>query len=200
MAKYQEVNPGLFAIVTFPFLFAVMFGDIGHGLIILSAAIYMILNERRLARSDLGEVSFVRFFFLRFVAEITPIFVDQRPVLFVRPSSSCPAAFADNKFSGRYIILLMGLFSIYTGLMYNDIFSKSLHIWHSGWTFTEANGLITGESNGHTYPFGVDPGWHGADNALLFTNSYKMKMSIVLGVIHVRLFLFILHFWLTLSS
>lgn len=200
MAKYQEVNPGLFAIVTFPFLFAVMFGDIGHGLIILSAAIYMILNERRLARSDLGEVSFVRFFFLRFVAEITPIFVDQRPVLFVRPSSSCPAAFADNKFSGRYIILLMGLFSIYTGLMYNDIFSKSLHIWHSGWTFTEANGLITGESNGHTYPFGVDPGWHGADNGLLFTNSYKMKMSIVLGVIHVRLFLFILHFWLTLSS
>lgn len=29
--RYREVNPGLFAIVMFPFLFGVMFGDIGHG-------------------------------------------------------------------------------------------------------------------------------------------------------------------------
>lgn len=61
VAKYQEVNPGLFAVVTFPFLFAVMFGDIGHGLIILSAAIYWIVNERRLAKADLGEVRSIKF-------------------------------------------------------------------------------------------------------------------------------------------
>lgn len=81
----------------------------------------------------------------------------------------------------------MGTFSVYTGLMYNDIFSKSLHIWHSGWDFLEpgSNGVSYAVSNGHMYPFGVDPAWHGADNGLVFTNSYKMKMSIVLGVIHV---------------
>lgn len=57
IATYQEVNPGLFAIITFPFLFAVMFGDIGHGFIILFAALYMIANEKRWARGGLGEVS-----------------------------------------------------------------------------------------------------------------------------------------------
>ncbi|KDR81953.1 hypothetical protein GALMADRAFT_240296 [Galerina marginata CBS 339.88] len=149
ISAYQEVNPGLFAIITFPFLFAVMFGDIGHGTIIFLAAVYMILAERKLAKVDLGEI-IGQFFF------------------------------------GRYIILLMGVFSIYTGLMYNDIFSKTLHIWHSGWSFPETNGTsaVTGVLSDHRYPFGLDPGWHGADNALVFTNSYKMKMSIVLGVIH----------------
>ncbi|KAL0947624.1 hypothetical protein HGRIS_013713 [Hohenbuehelia grisea] len=149
IGAYQETNPGLFAVITFPFLFAVMFGDIGHGFIIFFAALYMILAERKLAKADLGEI-IGQFFF------------------------------------GRYIILLMGAFSVYTGLMYNDIFSKTLHLFHSGWTFPEAGEgeAVTAVYNGHTYPFGLDPGWHGADNALIFTNSYKMKMSIVLGVIH----------------
>ena len=55
-AKYQEINPGLFAVVTFPFLFAFMFGDIGHGIIIFCVALYMILVEKKWAKQQHDEV------------------------------------------------------------------------------------------------------------------------------------------------
>jgi V-type H+-transporting ATPase subunit a len=82
---------------------------------------------------------------------------------------------------------MMGMFAMFTGLIYNDIFSKTLHIWESGWDWPSASNAteLLAHSNGHVYPFGLDPAWHGAENALVFTNSYKMKMSIILGVLHV---------------
>ena len=44
--NYKEVNPSVFAIVTFPFLFGIMFGDIGHGFVLfLIGATLCLLSE-----------------------------------------------------------------------------------------------------------------------------------------------------------
>jgi V-type H+-transporting ATPase subunit a len=47
--RYQEINPAYFNVVTFPFLFGVMFGDIGHGFLFLLFGCYLCLFNNSLA-------------------------------------------------------------------------------------------------------------------------------------------------------
>lgn len=151
IANYQEANPGLFMIITFPFLFSLMFGDVGHAVIMLLAAVLMVAFERRLAHT----------------AKTSEMF--------------------GMIFDGRYIIVLMGLFSLYTGFIYNDIFSKSVSLFTSMFTPPRADGSCDLFSRGYVYPFGIDPRWNHASNNLNFTNAVKMKLSIVIAILHMNL-------------
>ncbi|EGP88777.1 unnamed protein product [Zymoseptoria tritici ST99CH_1A5] len=151
-AKYTEVNPGLPTIVTFPFLFAVMFGDFGHGFIMTCAAVAMIYWEKPLQRGKQDELFGMAFY-------------------------------------GRYIMLMMGIFSMYTGLIYCDVFSKDIPLAKSMWEWNfpddYTNGTVKATRvEGYTYPFGLDWRWHDTENDLLFSNSYKMKLSIIMGWAH----------------
>uniref|UniRef100_A0A7N5P679 V-type proton ATPase subunit a n=1 Tax=Ailuropoda melanoleuca TaxID=9646 RepID=A0A7N5P679_AILME len=166
IGTYREINPAPYTIITFPFLFAVMFGDFGHGILMTLFAVWMVLRESRILSQKNENEMF------------------------------------STVFSGRYIILLMGVFSIYTGLIYNDCFSKSLNIFGSSWSvrpmFTlynwtdetlrgnpvlQLNPSVRGVFGG-PYPFGIDPIWNIATNKLTFLNSFKMKTSVILGIIH----------------
>lgn len=48
-----------YTVITFPFLFAVMFGDFGHGILMTLFAVWMVLRESRiLSQKNENEVPF----------------------------------------------------------------------------------------------------------------------------------------------
>lgn len=155
--RYREANPALFTAATFPFLFGVMYGDIGHGLFLFLAGLTLLWNEKANDNAKLGEMG-------------------------------------EGLHSGRYMIAMMGFFAVYAGLIYNDCFSLGLNLFGSRWQFDGQNdgGVEEGDvaamtsaygSDESVYPFGLDPIWHVTSNELLFFNSFKMKLSVIFGII-----------------
>eukprot|EP00392_Amoebophrya_sp_AT5.2_P002223 g2228.t1 len=168
--RYKEMTPVLYSVVTFPFLFGVMFGDIGHGLMLFAIgfALHQYGDSLRFKYQALWEF--------------------------------------------RYVVMMMGFFAVYAGLLYNDFFSLGVNLFGSRWrnpghasdrvqylvpNFDPrnagqkiiSNGAGSSEQyqveHGGPYPFGVDPA--GASNELNFMNSMKMKISVLLGVAHMVL-------------
>jgi len=91
-------------------------------------------------------------------------------------------------FGGRYIILLMGAFSIYTGLIYNDAFSKSMYLAPSNWNFpaaAEGDKTVLGIPTNRVYPFGVDPvSTHNTHEGIKFIMLAGLEWSCELVIIH----------------
>ena len=137
---HKEINPAVFAIVTFPFLFGVMFGDVGHGLLLMIVGIILCLMSGKLRQNPAMEG------FLQM----------------------------------RYIILLMGFFATFNGLIYNEFFAIPMGIWGKSCYSEDVMVLsvtnITGDplhepskygyykqESGCVYPVGMDPRWYQSD-------------------------------------
>ena len=61
---YKEVNPAVFACVSFPFLFGVMFGDLGHGTLLFTAGLCLVLGNERMRGTSLevfGQARYIIF-------------------------------------------------------------------------------------------------------------------------------------------
>ena len=147
IARYKEANPGLFTIITFPFLFGIMFGDIGHGFLLICLSFYIIFNKEKIYYSESILKELLKF---------------------------------------RYILLLMGVFSFFCGLVYNDFMSIPLSIFNSCYTNSKDKTVAIREKN-CIYPFGFDPKWYASTNELTFMNSFKMKLSVIVGVTQMTL-------------
>jgi len=84
----------------------------------------------------------------------------------------------------RYLLLLMGCFAVYMGTIYNDFVSIPLNWFGSCWeNVRDETGAWVGEPIPDCVcPYGMDPKWYIAYNELIFFNSYKMKLSVIMGV------------------
>jgi len=190
---YMEANPAPFCIVTFPFMFGIMFGDYGHGSLLFAAGLAMCFGE-----------SYMRGTAAEAVLKI------------------------------RYCLLLMGMFAMFNGLLYNEFFAIPNDWFGSCYNMTVRNTTAnnfgatatavstnfvyppnlspagqfhwvnqddctdpnpeTGASNSCDYPgmdcvysFGVDPAWWLSPNLLTYVNAIKMRMSVIIGVTHMSM-------------
>ena len=156
--RYRECNPGAFCCIMFPFLFGIMFGDFGHGFLLACFGFWLQSKEKEWEGKTLNDMV-----------------------------QMC--------YGGRYVIILNGLFGMYVGLCYNEAFAFPMNFF--GGTRWMANNAPDddsqfcspdwSENGGCTqtgmYPMGIDPIWHRTTNKITFFNSYKMKISIVVGVL-----------------
>lgn len=127
MGPWLTVGPtpaAPYTIITFPFLFAVMFGDVGHGLLMFLFALAMVLAEDRPAvKMAQNEVR---------TRSRGPGRAGWRGP--GQPLTATPPQIWRTFFGGRYLLLLMGLFSVYTGFIYNECFSRATVLFPSGWS------------------------------------------------------------------
>ena len=139
--RYKEANPGLFTIITFPFLFGLMFGDIGHGFVLFSVGIFLFLFSKK--NSIFEKI--------------------------------------------KFLILLMGFFAVFCGFVYNEFFSIPFLVFQSCYRVDNFQRVY----DGCCYVFGIDWIWGQSVNESAFVNSFKMKFSIVVGVIHMLFGIFL---------
>ena len=187
--NYHEINPGYFTIITFPFLFGIMFGDVGHGLILFFITLYLfnLANKNRKKQGPINsdELPFINDKNNNNSREIN---------ILDSPEDSMLKSFVQY----RYFFLLCSIFGIFCGFMYNEFFAIPLNLFGTCYTSKKNGELILSKEhrinapdNKCVYPVGLDPSWIGTMNELTYTNSLKMKLSIIVGVLHMMLGIFI---------
>jgi V-type H+-transporting ATPase subunit a len=146
---YKEANPVPFTIISFSFLFGVMFGDFCHGLILLSFGVYICIRREHLINTK------------SVLCEILPY---------------------------RYLVLLLGVFASFSGFLYNEFASVPLNFISTCYDVKGADEETLERSDPScVHPTSIDPIWYASVNELQFINSYKMKLSVILGVTHMTL-------------
>lgn len=153
--RYREANPALFTAATFPFLFGVMYGDVGHGLFLFFVGSMLVWNEKKAEGQKMDELT-EGLHLGRYMLFMMGFFAVYAGMLY----NDC-FSLGLNLFGSRWAFYGQDSGEVEEG--------------------TEAT-TLTEYGSGEHYPFGLDPVWHVSSNELLFFNSFKMKLSVIFGI------------------
>ncbi|EAN32084.1 V-type ATPase 116kDa subunit family protein [Theileria parva strain Muguga] len=160
--RYKEVNPAPFTVMTFPFLFGLMFGDIAHGICVILFALFLILYYRKLKR--------------KFTGDIANMILEGRYMILLMGIMATYTGFIYNDF----LSIPNSFFG--TGWISNGTPPEGGS--ESDGTYVET--LVRSAKN---FPvvFGLDPAWIGAVNEQSVLHSFKMKFSVIFGFFQMTL-------------
>ena len=154
-ATYGEINPAIFQVVTFPFLYAVMYGDYGHGFIFFLLGAFLCLFEERIKKTSMKGLLVTRYFWL-----------------------------------------MMGFFSCYNGLIYNEFFAINNDWFGTCYNVAAYEAIEPKETDSVipyfdadrdcVYTFGMDPSQTLSKSYLTFTNNIKEKLSVIIAYFHLN--------------
>ncbi len=214
--RYKEANPGLFTIFTFPFLFGVMYGDIGtlttrlspplrpQTIFDLTPALWCIDRSRHSFDAVLPVPDLER-------GGVPAQSGSQRAGRNLWDGVRWPLSVGGDGRVRRVLWyhlqrLLLGMtpqavWAQLTALCLRVHRSPPVlslaacapqipwNVYGSTWKFPKAtnNEGVEAIRVGSVYPIGIDPAWYGTKNELTFFNSLKMKLAVTIGVIQVCL-------------
>ncbi|ETW31295.1 hypothetical protein PFFCH_01315 [Plasmodium falciparum FCH/4] len=159
--RYGEINPAISTIITFPFLFGIMYGDVGHGLCIFLFALFLIIMNNKVKNKKNNN-------------EMVTMLFDGRYMLLLMGFFAVYAGFLYNDFFSMPLNLFSSMFMLDKQVDNMEYYKRR-----------EITDSATGEVQyAYPYIFGFDCKWLGAENELTYINSFKMKFSIIIGFIH----------------
>ena len=150
---YKEANPGLFTCISFPFLFGVMFADMGHGFIILLTGTLLVLFSDRMKGGMLESIRQARYL-----------------VFFMGIS-----AFYNGMIYNECFAIPLDL--------YGSCYSKNYVTSTGNNKYFPRVGNANSPGFDCVYTFGIDPIWANSSQYLNYVNNFKMKLAVILGVL-----------------
>lgn len=160
--RYKEANPALFTAVTFPFLFGIMYGDIGHGTCLTLGGAYLCASYTENPKR--GEMM-QSMYGARYMILMMGLF----------------AVYAGLCYNDCFSLPL-NLFTSQYAWASAEPEADAEADFREGCSYGDASCV---------YAMGVDPAWHISSNELLFFNSMKMKSSVILGIIQMGFGIFL---------
>uniref|UniRef100_A0A1I8IP46 V-type proton ATPase subunit a n=1 Tax=Macrostomum lignano TaxID=282301 RepID=A0A1I8IP46_9PLAT len=159
---HWEIDPTPFTAVTFPFLFAIMFADWGHGLLLMALALALFLPPGRFLHPDVAR-------------SLAPLRPGRHLLLMCAVFAVYCGAVLNDGFGltggwRRHSQFSMG------NLTYGTFVNQSI-----------SQLQLAPKEDGHVMSWVTDSMWGSAANQVKFLNSARMKLSIIFGTLHLGL-------------